>query len=82
MVKAFDICCPVSVSVTNCKKDGTLFSSIISCKPIYDRMGMQRYIICVHYEKKGGKERTEKDDINEIKLVSDLLSTLPNLLDI
>jgi hypothetical protein len=81
MIKAFEICCPVSVSVTNCKKNGTLFSSIISCKPIYDRMGTQRYIICVHYEKKGGNERTEKDDINEIKLVSDLLSTLPNLLD-
>jgi PAS domain S-box-containing protein len=66
---------PVKVALTNTREDGTEFFNLLAMKPIFDADGNYAYVIGVQYDITH-REASAK----EIKLVDDLLSILPNVL--
>mmetsp|Transcript_7070 Transcript_7070/g.10512 ORF Transcript_7070/g.10512 Transcript_7070/m.10512 type:complete len:348 (-) Transcript_7070:207-1250(-) len=67
---------PVKVAITNRRKDGTDFFNLLSMKPVFDDKGVYSYVIGVQYD----ISQTDTH-IQDIKLVDDLLSILPNILN-
>jgi PAS domain S-box-containing protein len=66
---------PVKVALTNKRKNGTEFLNLLSMKPVFDSQGVYSYVLGVQYD----LSQTETH-IQDIKLVDDLLSILPNIL--
>jgi PAS domain S-box-containing protein len=63
---------PVKTTLTNKRKDSQEFFNLLSMKPIFDKHGSYSYVIGVQYHLSTGVE--------DIKLIDDLLSIFPNIL--
>eukprot|EP01036_Dinobryon_divergens_P035047 gene35047-45369_t len=75
MTEALAAAQPVKVVLTNRRKNGDEFLNFLSMKPVFDKNGVYSYVLGVQYD----FSRTDLQ-IQDVKLVDDLLSILPHLL--
>lgn len=65
---------PIKSSVTNKKKDGTLFLNLLTLKPVFNARGIYSYVLCVQLDI--SNEMNVKDYLNTM---DDFLALLPNI---
>jgi len=76
MTEALRLAKPVKVAITNVRKDGTEFGNLLAMKPVFDSEGVYTYVIGVQCDVSDPtvSHRT-------MRVVEDLLSILPNILN-
>lgn len=68
---------PVKVAITNKRKDGTTFPNYLALKPIFDKNGDYSFIVGCQYDLSAKPIISKTQDL---KLVDDVLSIMPNIL--
>jgi hypothetical protein len=66
---------PVKVVVTNYRKNGKAFKNMLAMKPVYDSDGTYRFVFGAHVD-----ATFESKTSRKVKLVTDLLSILPDVI--